>query len=212
MFPQDLDHILLGCRDLDEGIAMLEKTTGVKAVYGGVHPGRGTRNALASFGDRHYLEIIAPDPAQDVVSESQSDMPGELKALKAPQLVGWAAHTNDIEALAKRLRAQGVKISEVQPGARKRDDGRMLSWKTMGVEDPTGLLPFFIEWSKETTHPSVDAPSGLRLESFSLAGPNARLLREEVVKLGLDVRVEESAKPELRATMSGPKGKLTIRS
>jgi len=36
--PPMLDHILLGSNDLDEGIALVEKQTGVRAAFGGVHP------------------------------------------------------------------------------------------------------------------------------------------------------------------------------
>src|SRR4051812_10884651 len=57
-----IDHVILGIDDLQKGIAELERATGVRAVFGGAHPGRGTQNALISLGENHYLEILAPNP------------------------------------------------------------------------------------------------------------------------------------------------------
>src|SRR5437879_9586587 len=89
--PALLDHILLGCSDLDRGIAFVEEHTGVRAAFGGVHPGRGTQNALLSLGTRRYLEIIAPDPHQNISDER----PIKLQKLTEPRLVGSAAHSGD---------------------------------------------------------------------------------------------------------------------
>src|SRR5215472_4534042 len=107
--PADLDHILLGVADLDSGIAWVEQRTGVRAVFGGVHPGRGTRNALLSMGPRRYLEIIAPDP-QQTNATSANEMVNRLRALQEPQLVGWASHTNDLASLAQKAAAAGIAI------------------------------------------------------------------------------------------------------
>src|SRR6266446_6665100 len=94
--PPMLDHILLGCNDLQRGISFVEQHTGVRAAFGGVHPGRGTQNALLSLGTRRYLEIIAPDPQQ----HTDNPLAKHLLGLKEPRLVGWAAHPDDLQVLA----------------------------------------------------------------------------------------------------------------
>src|SRR5881396_4291339 len=101
--PVLLDHIILGCNDLDSGIEAVEEATGVRPAIGGVHPGRGTRNALLSLGERRYLEVMAPDPKQqDIVRFPQ------IRQMTNPRLIGWAVHTGDIAAAAKRLRENQI--------------------------------------------------------------------------------------------------------
>jgi hypothetical protein len=202
--PTVLDHILLGCSDLDRGIAIVEEHTGVRAAFGGVHPGRGTRNALLSLGEKHYLEIIAPDPQQPGAPDTRN-----LQKLSEPRLVGWAAHPGDITQFAATLREAHSSFEGPTPGSRKRPDGRLLQWKTLNLEnDESGLLPFFIEWSAGTIHPSTDAPSGCKIEHFAISTPNEAKLQQLCRQLHLDVHVEHSEKPQLLARISGRGGRV----
>ncbi len=201
--PAMLDHILLGCTDLATGINFVEKHTGVRAAFGGVHPGRGTRNALLSLGEKHYLEIIALDPLQ-------SDAPDHYGVAKLiePRLVGWAAHPGDLNSFAARLRDAGIDFDGPNPGSRKRPDGRLLQWNTLNLKnDHDGLLPFFIEWSAGTVHPSADAPAGCKIVGFELAAPNDAEIRRLCALLNLDVTVAHAEKPQLRARIAGSKSK-----
>src|SRR3954453_14539560 len=148
--PRSFDHVQLACNDLDKGIAFVESKTGVKAAFGGVHPGRGSRNALLSLGERRYLEIIAPDPQQPRSSDVR-----QLYRIESPRLIGWAAHVGDIEAVQRQLTAAGIAFEPVRAGARERPSGQTLRWKALSLRDDAGgLLPFFIEWSKDAVHPS----------------------------------------------------------
>jgi len=103
--PQMLDHILLGSSDLDHGIAFVESQTGVRAAFGGVHPGVGTRNALLSLGERRYLEIIAPDPKQQNVDADRLNV---LKKLESPRLIGWACILATWRRLCRMCASRGL--------------------------------------------------------------------------------------------------------
>jgi hypothetical protein len=206
--PPLLDHILLGCSDLDKGIAFVKEKTGVRAAFGGVHPGRGTQNALLSLGEHRYLEIIAPDPKQTSVQQYSV-----IKDLATPRLIGWAVHPGDIDALGKRLRDSGVAIEGPRSGSRARPDGRVLHWKALGLaDDRHGLLPFFIQWSTDSVHPSTDAPAGCRLGDFGLVSPDPDELTKTLQRFGIDAPVERGEKTQLLARLAGPKGLLEVTS
>jgi catechol 2,3-dioxygenase-like lactoylglutathione lyase family enzyme len=206
--PTLLDHILLGCSDLDRGIAFVEEHLGVRAAFGGVHPGRGTQNALLSLGERRYLEIIAPDPKQSGVEQFS-----EIAKLTEPRLIGWAAHPGDLEVFAAKLRSAGISFEAPTPGSRKRPDGRVLNWKTLNLKDNHGgLLPFFIEWSADSLHPSADAPKGCHLSNFELLTPDPDALGKTAMLLGLRVAISKADTPQLRATFSSPKGQFSVTS
>jgi catechol 2,3-dioxygenase-like lactoylglutathione lyase family enzyme len=209
--PTMLDHLLLGCSDLDAGIAFVEKHTGVKPAVGGIHPGRGTRNALLALGPLHYLEVIAPDPAQSEVPKVRAELPAMLKKLASPTLVDWAVHTSDIVGVAERWKKAGVAFSGPTPGSRARPDGKMLHWQTLNVaDDRDGLIPFFIQWGTDTVHPSADAPQGCQLDSFAVVTPDGHALEEEFQTLGISVEVAKGKTAHLRASVVGRKGAMLL--
>jgi hypothetical protein len=211
--PSLLDHVLLGCNDLDRGIDFVEQHTGVRAAFGGVHPGRGTRNALLSLGERHYLEIIAPDLKQDRIEQFAQKQVAQLKQLSSPRPIGWAAHPGDLEKFSAHLREAGIAFDGPRPGSRQRPDGKLLQWKTLNLkDDKDGLLPFFIEWSANSLHPSADAPKGCKITDFGAVTPNSNELTKIVELLQLDLPISIGDKPALQSTITSPKGELTLSS
>lgn len=206
-----VDHLLLGVSDLDAGIAWFEKASGVKAVVGGTHPGMGTRNALASLGGKRYLEIIAPDPAQ-----TSFNFRIDVRKLSLPRLVNWAAGTTDIDAVAKKAGWTGYELFGPRAGSRERPDGRTLRWKTLGVMHDLGAdgidpVPFFIEWAADAVHPSQESPKGCELTSFEIEHPNAAGVKKTLAALGVEADVKAGAVARLMATITSPKGKVTLR-
>jgi hypothetical protein len=206
-----VDHLIVGVSDLDRGIAHVEQLTGVQAVIGGVHPGRGTRNALMALGGRRYLEIMGPDPAQPATNRRM-----DFSGLDEPRLIGWAAATDDIRALAASLKSRGLTALGPRDGSRARPDGRTLRWTTLmpqaafaqGEIDP---VPFFIEWAADSVHPSQETPRGCTLTALEFEHPDAEELQAVFAQVGLDVRVRKAPAPTLVARLTAPKGAVVLR-
>ena len=123
-----VDHLVLGVSDLQKGIEWFEMKTGVRPVFGGKHPNRGTQNALISFGNRQYLELLAPDPQQ-----AGHERAADLLKLTEPRLVLWASATSEIDSVARQAKAANLLMMGPIDGSRARPDGKLLKWRSLNV-------------------------------------------------------------------------------
>lgn len=205
-----VDHLLVGAAELYQGIEWINDRTGVTACLGGVHPGRGTCNALLSLGEKQYLEIIVPDPEQE-----SNHFTTALRSLKQPTLITWAAATDSIKDVETMARDAGFHPESPRDGSRARPDGKLLQWKSISINGAFGSrfvepIPFFIQWLPGSSHPSQDSPAGCRLESLEFEDPDSSPLTAELRWLGIEATVTQRPERRLRATLTTPLGKLSL--
>ncbi|HLI13934.1 MAG TPA: VOC family protein [Alphaproteobacteria bacterium] len=202
-----IDHLIWACPDLAAGSAILEGLIGTTPAAGGSHPGGGTRNALIGLGKRCYLEIIAPDPAQD-----PAGTPAEwMGRLARPGLVSWALAACDLGALAARLAVLSIHTKGVVAMSRRNPDGTLLRWEVLRLAGHAfgPVVPFFIDWL-ETPHPAAALPAAGALRRLEIRHPQAEALRRLFVALSLDVPVASGTLPALAAVLETPRGKVPL--
>jgi hypothetical protein len=203
-----LDHLIWATPDLERGRARWAELTGTAAAPGGAHPGRGTRNALVPLQSGCYLEILAPDPAQELAGTAGA----ELAGLAGERLWTFCCRGQDLDVLATRARALGLSVDGPQPCERLRPDGVRLQWKLLYLTNHrfSRLLPFFIDW-QNSPHPSA-ASKGERfsLTRLAVSHPDAEL---QQLYAQLDIPVTVSiGPPALRAELEVAARTLTLTS
>src|SRR5215470_10379480 len=103
----EFDHVIIGCRDLDQGAAWLAGLLGVEAQAGGKHPLMGTHNRLVRLGEGGFIELIAIDPEASPPARPRwfnLDSPEvQARLSESPLLLTWVVRTDRIVEAVTRV-------------------------------------------------------------------------------------------------------------
>ncbi len=126
--------------DLAAGIDAFTRI-GFNIHPGGVHPGRGTHNAIA-FNQEDYLEILAVRDR----AEAQAAGGGLLDFMaRGGGLRYIALQSDDLAADVAAMRRRGVEVSDPDDGRRRTPSGQELRWTSARLGPGSPLPVFFIQ-------------------------------------------------------------------
>ena len=219
MQRSELDHIVIACARLDEGVGWVEQRLGVHPQEGGRHVAMGTHNAVLKLGPQTYLEVIAIDPEGTAPSRPRwfalDDPAMRVRLAAGPALVTWAVRCESLALACARV----PDLGEILPMSRGD-----LHWQIAVPEDGSlpysGVLPAAIQWGAEadgtTVHPCERLPdSGCQLLALDLSHPAAVLGAEDVVGMFRDLRIvgPVNLRPgpvAVAARIATPSGEVTL--
>src|SRR3954453_13539167 len=150
-----IDHIVIAVNDLTKASADYEKA-GFTVTPGGEHTGGATHNALISFADGAYFELI---------TFREPDRPQEHKWWarfpKGEGTVDFALLSESVDFEGDRLSQAGIEIDGPHDGGRERPDGQRIAWRNLGLKAAGAPLPFLIE---DVTTRDLRVPAGAATE------------------------------------------------
>jgi hypothetical protein len=150
--PTQIDHVLIANRVLEQTITDFEQL-GFNVFPGGTHHSGKSRNALVSFQDGTYLELIAP-----VNPDGPFDEATTKRFATGDGLIAFAVSSDNVAGAALHLAHHGLEVSPVNSNGRVRPDGKRTDWQTIRVTSPDDVaLPFIIS---DVTPRNIRVPDG----------------------------------------------------
>jgi hypothetical protein len=171
----------------------------------------GCVKSFARMTAKLYLEIIGPDPAQDLTDTYG----GVFAKLSAPGMFTLAARSDDLASTQRTLAEVGLKSPPPFEMGRKLPNGGSLSWRIMahGPDSVHGWeFPFFIDWGSVPVHPAEDSPKGCSIKHLLAFAPDAARLERAYGAVGLDVTVRRAMRPAVEVLLDTPQGKVVLNS
>jgi catechol 2,3-dioxygenase-like lactoylglutathione lyase family enzyme len=171
-----IDHVMICVSDLARAIDAYRRI-GFDIAPGGVHPGRGTENAIAFTGEE-YLELMSLRD-RDEYLRATDGRGGLVDYLaKGGGFRYVAVQSDDLAADVAGMRARGVDVSDVATGSRRTPSGQELRWKAASLGARNELPIFFVEHltplpDRQRQAASREHPNGvLRIDRVYIVTPD----------------------------------------
>lgn len=206
---REIDHIVYAVDDLEKGMLHIQELTGVSPVYGGRHLSKGTHNALINTGKGSYLEIISVDPEN---LEIKSNRWMGVDRINRPMIMRWCLKSKDLLLDQKVLKANDRRMGEIVEGSRMTQQGELLEWKMILplAEPAVEIIPFMVDWSKSTHHPSDQLEDECQLIDIMLSHPNPTPLNKVLLGLDSKSKVTQGSAPSINIKLFTPKGEVIL--
>lgn len=200
------DHLMYVGPDLELLRTHFTALTGVATRFGGRHENLGTWNALVGLGPGRYIELLAPDPAQDLTGT----LGAELAALTQPRIHTFIVRTDDLAGATAAYAELGIAADQIK-ASRVGADGTRLEWQLVIPRSNRwgGLVPFFIDWGS-MPHPADACDHQCRLRTFEVGHPDADALHAVWQRLGLPWHPRNADRAYFRATIRCPKRNVVL--
>ncbi len=163
--PKHLDHIVILVADLARASADYA-ALGLTVTPGGEHTSGATHNALISFADGTYFELIA--------FKESGEAPGhrwDARRAQGEGLIDFALLSEDLTAEPVVTQAGAVSPRGPIEMGRLRPDGARVDWRIIALSATQSALPFVIE---DVTPRRLRVPDGAamrhRLPATRVAG------------------------------------------
>ena len=210
-----LDHLVITCRHLDDGIRYIEQMFDVLIPAGGQHLFMGTHNAVMAIGDGIYLEVIAIDP--DLPQPARPRWFGlDTMGDDQPKLAHFVLRTTDMDATLDDLPGDQAEMIGPAMAASRGNLNWRVTLNPTGLPPEGGCLPALIEWDGTPPQYSMTFP-GPELGKLTLCHPQPESFRENLIRLGagallngdiLDIALSDQ--PRLKTKFSNAGQSTTI--
>jgi hypothetical protein len=206
-----IDHLVVSCYFIEDGLNYVYEKLGVKPVLGGTHLKMGTHNQLLKLGESVYLEVIAIN--HDAIDPTRPRWFGmdKLKPGTKPKLVTWVVKTNNIQYASEKSKLQHGKIESMQRG----NYNWQITIPTNGEMPMEGIAPTIIQW-EGPLHPIHTLPdTNLSLERIEGFHFKANEINNSLAEIGfkgefIAKTINQFETPYLTAFIKSPGGILKI--
>jgi hypothetical protein len=140
-----IDHLMICVPDLRRAVETYARL-GFDVHPGGVHPGRGTHNAI-SMNAEDYLELLSiHDPPEYRAAAARAGRPGPTLAdfiAAGGGLRYVVVASDDLASDVAAMRRRGVDVSDPLEGSRRTEGGVELRWR-VAVPGPRNPVPVLV--------------------------------------------------------------------